>query len=315
MAVSDRAIETTDLRKVYNETKVAVQGLSLQVPRGEVFGFLGPNGAGKTTSVKMLLGLVRPTAGSALLLGRPIGDPAARAGVGFLPEHFRFHEWLRADEFLDLHGQMYGMSRADRVDRIPRLIERVGLSEAASRRLSAFSKGMLQRIGLAMALLPRPALVFLDEPTSGLDPFGRLLVRDLIRAARDEGTTVFLNSHLLSEVEVTCDRVAFIRQGRVIRAGSLDELSAGLLRVRIRLEQPAPAGLLAELAAWSDRVEPAGEREILLNLPDEHRAADLNAWLVGRGLRVTGFSPTQVSLEDLFLQIMEGGPTAEEAIA
>src|SRR5688500_2539646 len=204
---STNAIETFELRKVYNETKVAVQGLTLQVRRGEVFGYLGPNGAGKTTSVKMLLGLVHPTAGSAYLLGEPIGTPSARAAVGFLPEHFRFHEFLRADEFLDLHGQLYGMSKADRAERIPKLIELVDMQEAAKRKLSTFSKGMTHRIGLAIALPPRPALVFLDDPTSGLDPFGRVLVRDVIRMAKGEGTTIFLNSHLLSEVEVTCDRV------------------------------------------------------------------------------------------------------------
>ena len=231
MTSASHAIETFELRKVFNETKVAVEGLTLQVKRGEVFGYLGPNGAGKTTSVKMLLGLVRPTAGSAFLLGEPIGHVEARARVGFLPEHFRFHEWLRADEFLDLHGQLYGMSKSDRAERIPKLIDLVDLSDAATRRLSTFSKGMIQRIGLAMALLPRPELVFLDEPTSGLDPFGRLLVRDVIRAARAEGTTIFLNSHLLSEVEVTCDRVAFIRHGRVVKAGTMAELSAGLVSV------------------------------------------------------------------------------------
>jgi ABC-2 type transport system ATP-binding protein len=310
---SSNAIETFELRKVYNETKVAVQGLTLQVKRGEVFGYLGPNGAGKTTSVKMLLGLVHPTSGSGYLLGQPIGRLAARASVGFLPEHFRFHEWLRADEFLDLHGQLYGMSKADRAERIPKLIELVDLNEATNRRLSTFSKGMIQRIGLAMALLPRPALVFLDEPTSGLDPFGRLLVRDVIRAARNEGTTIFLNSHLLSEVEVTCDRVAFIRQGRVIRAGTIDELSGGLVRIRIKLDE-IPDDLLAELAQWGERVEQVSDQEIEMNLPDEARAADLNAWLVSQGLRVYAFAPHQLSLEDLFMEIMEA-PTAEEIAA
>lgn len=307
------AIETFELRKVFNETKVAVEGLTLQVQRGEVFGFLGPNGAGKTTSVKMLLGLVHPTAGSAFLLGEPIGIPQARAAVGFLPEHFRFHEWLRADEFLDLHGQLYGMSKADRVARITELIELVDLQEATKRRLNTFSKGMIQRIGLAMALLPRPTLVFLDEPTSGLDPFGRMLVRDVIRAAQDDGTTVFVNSHLLSEVEVTCDRVAFIRHGRVIRAGTIPELSAGLVRLRIKLGW-IPPGFLADLQKWGDHVEQLSEQEIALSLPAEDRVADLTSWLVGQGVRVYGLAPHQVSLEELFLQIMES-PTAEEVVA
>jgi ABC-2 type transport system ATP-binding protein len=307
------AIETFELRKVYNEDTVAVEALTLSVRCGEVFGFLGPNGAGKTTSIKMLLGLVRPDSGSGLLLGTPIEDPQARVGVGFLPEHFRFHEWLHADEFLDLHGQLYGMSKADRADRISDLMERVGLADASHKQLKAYSKGMLQRIGLAMALLPRPRLVFLDEPTSGLDPFGRLLVRDVIREARDEGTTIFLNSHLLSEVEVTCDRVAFIRQGRVVRAGSIDELSAGLVRVRLRLDA-VPPGLLDDLAGWGERLAQINGREVALTLPDESRLPELNAWLVGQGVRVYALSPTHLSLEELFVQIMEDQAAEEEPV-
>ncbi len=303
---SPYAIETFELRKVFNG-KAAVEELTLQVRRGEVFGFLGPNGAGKTTAIKMLLGLVKPTSGSGLLLGVPIERPEARRSVGFLPEHFRFHEWLRGEEFLDLHGQLYGMSAADRATRIPQLLEQVGLADAAHRPLRTYSKGMLQRIGLAMALLPRPALVFLDEPTSGLDPFGRLLVRDVIRAARNDGTTVFLNSHLLSEVEVTCERVAFLRQGRVVRAGTLAELSAGLVRVRLRLES-VPDGLLSDLARWGEHITRSDDHTIFLTLPDESRLPDLNAWLVGQGVRVYALAPQSLTLEELFVQIMGDVP-------
>jgi ABC-2 type transport system ATP-binding protein len=311
---SGSAIETFELRKVYGESKVAVEGLTLQVGHGEVFGFLGPNSAGKTTSIKMMLGLVRPTSGSGLLLGIPINDPRSRRGVGFLPEHFRFHEWMRADEFLDLHGQLYGMSRSDRMARIPALLDQMGLADSSYKRLSAFSKGMLQRIGLAMALLPRPKLVFLDEPTSGLDPFGRMLVRDVIRTARSEGTTIFINSHLLSEVEVTCDRVAFIRQGRVVRAGTIQELSAGLTRVKIRLDK-IPDGLIADLTRWGEEVQQHNEREVVLSLSDEERLADLNRWLVGQGLRVYVLTPQQLSLEELFVRIMgqTGQPEGDAA--
>jgi len=314
MMSSGSAIETFELRKVYGESKVAVEGLTLQVGHGEVFGFLGPNGAGKTTSIKMMLDLVRPTSGSGLLLGMPINDPRSRRGVGFLPEHFRFHEWMRADEFLDLHGQLYGMSRSDRIARIPALLDQMGLADSSYKRLSAFSKGMLQRIGLAMALLPRPKLVFLDEPTSGLDPFGRMLVRDVIRTARSEGTTIFINSHLLSEVEVTCDRVAFIRQGRVVRAGIIQELSAGLTRVKIRLDK-IPNGLIADLTRWGDEVRQYNEREVVLSLSDEERLADLNRWLVGQGLRVYALTPQQLSLEELFVRIMgqTGQPEGDAA--
>jgi ABC-2 type transport system ATP-binding protein len=260
--------------------------------------------------MKMLLGLVRPTSGSGVLLGTSIEHPSARRSTGFLPEHFRFHEWLRADEFLDLHGQLYDMSRTDRRERIPYLFDRVGLADSSHKRLSTYSKGMLQRIGLAMALLPRPDIVFLDEPTSGLDPFGRLLVRDVIREARQEGTTVFLNSHLLGEVEATCDRVAFIRQGVVIRAGTIGELTAGRVRVHLRLA-PVSAELLADLAEWSSEVRQTGEQHVALHLPDESRLPELVAWLVGQGIQLYAMTPRPPSLEELFVQIMQEGEEAD----
>src|SRR6266542_2898038 len=217
------AIETEELRKVFGD-RAAVKGLTLQVEQGEVFGFLGPNGAGKTTSIKMLLGLVTPTSGVASLLGSPLGDRSTLARIGFLPEHFRFQEWLTANEFLEVHGELLGMTPRDINLRRDELLERVGLTEFRHKQLRTFSKGMLQRIGLAQALMNRPALVFLDEPTSGLDPVGRRLVRDIIHELRGEGTSVFLNSHLLSEIEVTCNRVAFIRHGEVVRVMEMSAL-------------------------------------------------------------------------------------------
>ena len=188
---SDLAIRTRGLRKAFRG-KVAVRNLSLDVPRGEVFGFLGPNGAGKSTSVKMLLGLVFPTSGEAQILGCPVGDVKTRSKVGFLPEHFRFYDWLTPTELLKLHGRLYGMSHAKLRERIPVLLDLVGLTPHRDKHLRDFSKGMLQRIGLAQALLNEPDLIFLDEPTSGLDPVGRRLVRDIIKAQRDRGATVLL---------------------------------------------------------------------------------------------------------------------------
>ena len=226
MSTSEIAIETHHLRKTFGE-KVAVEDLTLTVEKGEVFGFLGPNGAGKTTSVKMLLTLTAPTSGEGFLFGAPLTDPQVRGRVGFLPEHFRFHDWLKASEFLQLHADLYHMPRDLSRQRIRELLELVGLTQHADIKLHDFSKGMLQRIGLAQALLNQPDLVILDEPTSGLDPVGRRLVRDIIRDLRQRGTTVFLNSHLLSEVEITCDRVAFIKHGQVIRISSLKDLVEG----------------------------------------------------------------------------------------
>src|SRR6266852_4319107 len=191
------APRTRGRRKVLGG-KLAVRSLTLEVARGEVFGFLGPNGAGKSTSVKMLLGLVFPTSGEAEILGRPMGDVKVRSKVGFLPEHFRFYDWLTPAELLKLHGRLYGVSQSALRERIPALLDLVGLTPHRDKRLQEFSKGMLQRIGLAQALLNDPELIFLDEPTSGLDPLGRRMVRDIIKAQRDRGATVFLNSHFRS---------------------------------------------------------------------------------------------------------------------
>ena len=276
------AIETENLRKEFG-SKVAVADLTLRVEQGEIFGFLGPNGAGKTTSIKMLLGLTQPTSGNGFLLGQPLGDPATRSRVGFLPEHFRFHEWLTAAEFLNLHGRLYGMSAAARAEAIPDLLELVGLGERAETRRAAFSKGWLQRIGLAQALLNNPGLVFLEEPTSGLDPLGRRLVRTIIAGLREEGTTVFLNSHFLSEIELTCDRVAFIRDGRVLRVAPLEELEQESLRVRLRVGNPTPE-LLAGLARFgSEPVQDERNGVITLHLTSEETLPEMVRWLVDAG--------------------------------
>lgn len=301
--MSDLAINAVHLRKEFGE-KVAVADLTLDVRRGEIFGFLGPNGAGKTTSVKMLLSLTSPTSGEAQLLGRQLGDVATRAKVGYLPEHFRFHEWLRADEFLDYHGRLYGMSKPERAEAIPRLLRLVGLQERAETKLSAFSKGMLQRIGLAQALLNKPDIVFLDEPTSGLDPLGRRLVRDIINRLRDEGTAVFLNSHLLSEVEKTCDRVAFIRQGTILQVASLSEFDSEAFDVVLRVGQPADA-LLAGLAAFNGGVLPVqtGGR-IHLTVADEAQLPAVAQWILSAGYSLYEMTPSRLSLEDRFLRVV-----------
>ncbi len=301
--MSDLAIDARGLRKEFGET-VAVADLTLQVKRGEVFGFLGPNGAGKTTSVKMLLGLTSPTAGQASVLGAPLRDRRARAKVGFLPEHFRFHEWLTATEFLDLHGRLYGMSAAERKQVIPDLLELVGLTEQAGRKLAAFSKGMLQRIGLAQALLNSPDLVFLDEPTSGLDPMGRRLVRNIVTGLRSEGTSVFLNSHFLSEIELTCDRVAFVRRGTILRVTSLEELQQESVYVRLRVGEPTPALLegLAQFGSAASLDEKSGQ--ISLNLSDESALPRLASWLVQAGHNLYELSPQHMTLEEHFLRII-----------
>lgn len=295
------AIETHALRKVFGDV-TAVQSLTLQVARGEVFGFLGPNGAGKTTSIKMLLGLIAPSAGEAWLLGRPLGDRAVRARVGFLPEHFRFHDWLTAGEFLDLHGELYGMPRDRRRSRAAELLDLVGLAAFRAKALRTFSKGMLQRIGLAQALLNDPELVVLDEPTSGLDPVGRRLVRDIIRDLKQRGTTVLLNSHLLSEVEITCDRAVFIKHGAVVRVSPLGNLVDGDTSVAIRTG-PLPEGVVESLHRWARDVRVDGA-ELRLTVTDEAALPAITRHLVEHGVDVFAVRPHKLSLEDLFLQIL-----------
>jgi len=300
------AIDTQDLRKVFGDN-IAVKGLTLQVQQGEVFGFLGPNGAGKTTSIKMLLGLVAPTSGQAQLLGAPLGNRAARARMGFLPEHFRFHDWLTANEFLRLHGQLYGMDEGRLRRRREELLDLVGLMPFQNKQLRTFSKGMLQRVGLAQALLNEPALVFLDEPTSGLDPVGRRLVRDIIRDLRGRGTTVFLNSHLLSEIEITCDRVAFIKHGQVIRVSELGTLVDGATSVTIRAQGLTPP-ILSGLEKWGQDVRADGNH-VTLNVADESALPAIARYLVGENVEVYALTPQHLSLEDLFIQIVgtDGG--------
>jgi ABC-2 type transport system ATP-binding protein len=300
------AIKTEALRKEFG-THAAVKSLTLQVEQGEVFGFLGPNGAGKTTSIKMLLGLVTPTSGTGALLGEPLGNRAALAQVGFLPEHFRFQEWLTANEFLELHGELLGMSTRDLNLRRDELLERVGLTEFRDKQLRTFSKGMLQRIGLAQALMNHPALVFLDEPTSGLDPVGRRLVRDIIHELREEGTSVFLNSHLLSEIEITCNRVAFIRHGEVVRVMEMSSLGKDLSMLTIRA-----TGLVSDVVSglkqWGDDIRVDGDL-LTMSIRSEADLPEINRYLVAQDVRVYGLTPNRLSLEEIFIETLgeEGG--------
>lgn len=306
MNTSSFAIQTFGLRKAFGD-KVAVQDLTLAVERGEVFGFLGPNGAGKTTSVKMLLNLVTPSGGEGYLFGEPLTRPEVRRRVGFLPEHFRFHDWLTAVEFLTLHANLYEIPSEIQRTRIPELLELVGLTPHAQKKLREYSKGMLQRVGLAQALLNQPELVILDEPTSGLDPVGRRLVRDIIRDLRQRQVTVFLNSHLLSEVEITCDRVAFIKNGAVLRTSPLQSLTAGELSVQIRVHNLS-AEALAGLSRWGRQIRLDGET-LSLTLESEADLPAINRYLVAQGADVYRLQPQRLSLEDLFIQIVgtDGG--------
>jgi ABC-2 type transport system ATP-binding protein len=295
----EAVIETHSLRKEFGQN-VAVADLSFAIQRGEVFGFLGPNGAGKTTSLKLLLGLIEPSSGHGSVLGAPLGRREARARIGFLPEHFRFHDCLTAREMLRIHGRLHGLRGPGLEKRIDSLLARVDLTDAANRQLKTYSKGMLQRAGLAQALVNEPEIVFLDEPTSGLDPLGRVLVRSLIEELRERGTTVFLNSHLLGEVEATCDRVIFLKHGRVINELSLTE-SQARVELELRIE-PTDSQTIEGLSMFGSVTSDAGL--VRIALADERTVPEIARWLVARGAALYELRARRKSLEQWFIEIM-----------
>ena len=293
------AIRTQELTKRYGSIN-ALAGLTMTIPRGDVFGFLGPNGAGKTTAVKLLLGLTPPTSGDAEVLGAPIGDRDALRRVGYLPELFRYQLWLSAREVLALHCELAGVDRAAWQREIEDALAIVGLSDRGSGRVGTFSKGMQQRLGLGVALLGAPDLVVLDEPTSALDPVGRHDVREIIRALGERGTTVFLNSHLLGEVEQVCDRVAIVDHGKVVAEGTLDQLLGGdTVRVRVvDLEREATNGL-----SRFGQLDQDGDWLVIRGI-DSERVPELVAEIVRLGGRVYAVEPRHESLEDRFLRLL-----------
>jgi ABC-2 type transport system ATP-binding protein len=301
------AIETCGLTKQYRRLLgrrafTAVDHLDLQVPCGQVFGFLGPNGAGKTTTIMMLLGNVRPSAGHARLLGRPVGHVESKRRIGFLPEKFEFHDLLQADEFLELNGKLYGMGRAERRRRIDEVLELVGLADRRRDRLGQFSKGMQQRIGLAQALMHEPELVILDEPTSALDPIGRRQVRDVVLRLKSAGTTVFLNSHLLSEIELTCDQVAILKHGRLVKQGPIDALLAPPSTVELRLEQVTPA-ITASLAALG-RLSAGEEGLLQVEVENARRIPEVAEAVIRGGGRLLSMVARRETLEELFVRVV-----------
>lgn len=277
----------------------AVKDITFDVRRGEVFGFLGPNGAGKTTTLKMVMGLVFPTRGRAEVLGRAVGSRDSKRRLGYLPESPYFYEYLSAEEFLDLVGALFDLPRAERRRRRDKLLTRVGLDHARGRPLRKFSKGMLQRVGIAQALMGDPELVVLDEPMTGLDPLGRKEIRDLILELRDEGRTVFYSTHILPDVEMTCDRVAMVFAGRTTKVGPLTELMAArLLSTEVGL-RTGVRGLPALPSGARQRQSPDG---VIIELPE---GSDVDAFLraaLDGGANVLSVSSRKESLEDIFIR-------------
>jgi ABC-2 type transport system ATP-binding protein len=304
------AVWCSGLRKRYGR-QTAVDDVSFTVARGEVLGLLGPNGAGKTSVIKMLLGLVRPDAGEVMLLGRRASDPRSRSAVGYLPELFRYQPWLTPTEVLDLHVRLAkaDVPAGERRD----CLALVGLADRVGDRVGGFSKGMQQRLGLAVALVARPELVVLDEPTSALDPLGRVDVRDLVLSLKSRGVAVLLNSHLIGEVERVCDRVVILDKGRVAASGTLAEL-LGQREVRLRLD--AADGLAEDRLRAAGALTRSGDWfTVQLSADDDGvTVPDLVRDLVGLGVRVHAVEPVRISLEDRLLSVLRHGePTHEEA--
>lgn len=280
--------------------KRVLHGISFTVRRGEIYGFVGPNGAGKTTTLKLLMGLIRATAGSARILGHDVGETAYRRHVGYLPENPWFYDFLTGREFLGFYAGLSGVPRGRRRERSERLLRLVGLEQSGDARLRTYSKGMLQRIGLAQALVHEPEVVFLDEPMSGLDPIGRKAIRDLILRLRAEGKTVFMNSHILSDVETLCDRVGIIVKGRIRFEGSVEDfLPQGEREAEVVLGGlSAEAGEALE-AAFPGRLRGLGER-VELRVPEKEVEPVLQSAL-RHGARVVSVLPHRASLESIFL--------------
>jgi ABC-2 type transport system ATP-binding protein len=303
------AVWCSGLRKRYGKQQ-AVSGVSFSVDRGEVVGLLGPNGAGKTSVIKMLLGLVRPDAGEVMLLGAPASDPAARVRVGYLPELFRYQPWLDASELLALHVRLSGVDVSEHDQR--ECLALVGLADRAGDRLGGFSKGMQQRLGLAVALVARPDLVVLDEPTSALDPLGRADVRDIVLELKGRGVAVLLNSHLIGEVERVCDRVVILDRGQVAASGTLAEL-LGQRELRLHLTDLS-AQARARLLATGKADQEGDWYTVALPVDDLGRAVpDLVAELVTLGARVHAVEPGRISLEEKLLGILREGAAGRAA--
>lgn len=301
--MSERLVTAHGLRKTYGR-RVALESLDLEVGPGQVLGLLGPNGAGKTTAVKLLLGLTRPSAGSGEVLGRPLGDRQVRRSIGYLPETFRYPPWLTVGEVLRLHCRLAGLGAGTADDEVLRTLGVVGLIPRRTDRVGDLSKGLQQRLGLAVALLGDPRLIVLDEPTSALDPVGRDDVRAIIRAARARGASVILNSHLLGEVERVCDEVVIVHRGRAIAAGSLRSL---LGAPSLRLSVSGLADPLAVVGRFAPVImEPDG---LLLHPIEPERTPDVVDAVVAAGGRVHRVETVQRSLEELFLELVRTGVT------
>ncbi|HSQ58656.1 MAG TPA: ABC transporter ATP-binding protein, partial [Gemmata sp.] len=297
-------IETRELRKHYGAIQ-ALRGVSLSVEKGQIYGLLGQNGAGKTTLIKILLGITRLTDGEARLLGQPAGDVAVRRQVGYLPEDHQFPGYHTGYSLMNFYGQLYGVSRDDRRRKIPQTLELVGIAGRMNSKIKTYSKGMKQRLGIAQSLLHDPELIFFDEPTDGLDPVGRREISELMGRLKENGHTVFLNSHLLGEVEQICDRVAILQKGELVREGTIAELTAtkGLYRMRVALDQQFPVAAIRSMGIEITMVD---DRTWQLELPEGKSIDPVVKLIVDSGLSLRHLVEKKVSLEEVFIATVEG---------
>jgi ABC-2 type transport system ATP-binding protein len=316
--VGQTIVQVENLRKVFRigfwgRRVTAVDGLSLEVRRGEVFGFLGPNGAGKTTTLKILMGLIYPSSGVAALLGRPIGDPVAKANVGFLPEAPYFYDYLTGREFLRFYGHLFGLWGGALEKRVDELLEIVGMTHARDLQLRKFSKGMLQRVGIAQALINDPELIVLDEPMSGLDPIGRKEVRDLILHLKESGKTVMFSSHILHDAEMLCDRVAMIMKGRLVACGPVSELIAQgtTHEVEMVIDRLLPEAL-ERIRPLAGKVVLQGER-VMVVLASQQAVDQALDVIHATKAKLVALTPHKASLEDLFIREANVIQPAKEA--
>ncbi|MBY0461492.1 MAG: ABC transporter ATP-binding protein [Gemmataceae bacterium] len=299
-------IETRDLRKTYGRIE-ALKGVSLTVEKGQIYGLLGQNGAGKTTLIKILLGIVELSQGDASLFGAPAGDIGARRKVGYLPEDHQFPGYHTAYSLMDFYGSLYGVPASERKKRIPETLELVGIAGRMNYKIKTYSKGMKQRLGIAQALMHNPDLIILDEPTDGVDPMGRAEIRDLMADLKERGHTIFLNSHLLGEVELICDRVAILQRGHLVREGTIDELTKtkGTFVLGLMAGQVFPVEAVAALG-FPVRLLPntPGHHEIAM--ADGKTIEPVMKLLAESGLTVVHIVEKKQSLEDVFLSLIEG---------
>lgn len=297
-------IETENLTKYYGN-KLGCKDINVSVREGEIFGLLGPNGAGKSTFIKMLVGLIFPTSGRGMLLGKPLGDVNTRTKIGYLPENFKYQDWMTGADLLSFHASLYELDKKQIPSRIGEVLDIVKLKGSEKYRIGTYSKGMQQRIGMACALLPDPQLLFLDEPTSALDPIGRKEIRDITLDMRARGKTVLLNSHLLSEVEMVCDSVAIINKGSIIEYGNMEDL----------LEEKISLDILAEnlndkILIFLRKIDPKlslEKNKIRMSITGREDIQRIAALIIENGGRLYELTPRRESLENLFISLVEGG--------